>query len=205
MDVRNVALDFTLSVSPWLTLNELSATQHQARQQQQHAWTNLAQAMHKQTHRPSPADAGKVLGDVLAKASAAGADPTSCALEVCLAALHLATAVLGGSGGADAAKAVKTALDKGMTWQINGILGKMRAQDGSPLYLVDWEPTWEPPAHLDRTQIVRFEGRSFLRSVTELEAEEAPRRKPKTTKINKPASEKKTHGRGQTQKRKRAK
>ncbi|POM74392.1 LOW QUALITY PROTEIN: ABC transporter ATP-binding protein [Phytophthora palmivora] len=104
------------------------------------ALTSLAQALHEDDgSRKTPTDAA------LAKATL---EPNT--TDICQASLMLVVTMLVGRDGADVARAAKTALDKGLIWHIKGILGKMRAQDGTPLYLVDWEPTLEPLKHLKR-------------------------------------------------------
>ncbi|KAE9006576.1 hypothetical protein PR003_g18426 [Phytophthora rubi] len=145
---------------------------------QKRPWSTLAEALYEIGNaQTTPSETGRDLGEALAHATVDGVDPVAAATNVWLKALILALSMSDGRGGDEAARAVKTALDKDLTWNIKGILGKMKAHDGSPLYLIDWEPTWEPPKHLKREQIVRFEGRRFMRRFTEFEAEEAPTRK----------------------------
>ncbi|KAE8996289.1 hypothetical protein PF010_g16901 [Phytophthora fragariae] len=156
--------------------------------QQQRAWTDFAEALHKEVGTlQTAADAGQELGEALARSTMDETDADQAALDVCQAAFVLAISMIRSRGADDAARAVKTALDKDLTWQIRCILGKMRTEDGTTLYLVNWEPTWEPPKHLNPEQIVRFEGRRFVRKLVDLEAKEVPARKPKSSPNNKPA------------------
>ncbi|KAE9046404.1 hypothetical protein PR001_g4588 [Phytophthora rubi] len=156
--------------------------------QQQRAWTDFAEALHKEVGTlQTAADAGKELGEALARSTMHETDADQAALDVCQAALVLAISMIRSRGADDAARAVKTALDKDLTWQIRCILRKMRAEHGTTLYLMDRKPTWEPPKHLNLEQIVRFEGRRFVRKFVDLEAKEVPARKPKSSSNNKPA------------------
>ncbi|EGZ07315.1 hypothetical protein PHYSODRAFT_340420 [Phytophthora sojae] len=156
--------------------------------QQRREWTDLAEALHKEGNTLQTSDeAGKALGTALARSTMDETDAEQAALDVCHAAWVLAASIIRNRGADDAARAVKTALDQDLTWQIRCILWKMRAEDGTTLYLVDWEPTWEPPKHLNPEQIVRFEDRRFVRKFVDLEAKEVPARKPKSSSNNKPA------------------
>ncbi|POM62418.1 LOW QUALITY PROTEIN: HECT domain containing hypothetical protein [Phytophthora palmivora] len=148
------------------------------------AWTNLAEALHEDDGpRKTLADTRKSLGEVLVKATVAETDTASAGLDICRASLKLAASMLVG-GNADAARPAKAALDKGLIWYIKGIIGKHKMEP-TPLYLVDWEPTWEQPKHLKRDQIVRFESRRLFSRFTELEAEETSVRRLSATTINK--------------------
>ncbi|KAJ8537496.1 hypothetical protein ON010_g13101 [Phytophthora cinnamomi] len=133
-------------------------------QHQRRAWTDLAEALYKEGGTlQTPADAGKGLGEALARATMDGTEAAQAALGVCQAALIFAASVIRSRG------------------------PMMLPEDGTTLYLVDWEPTWEPPKHLNPELIVRFEGRRFVCKFVDLEAKEVPARKPKPSSNGKQA------------------